>query len=166
MKEDWESIIAFVLKMEGGADGENDPSDPGGYTKFGISSKAYPSLDIKNLTLSEAKEIYHKDYWLACSCDDLPSALSMCVMDTAVNQGTTKAKRILQIALGMDLVDGIIGPKTIAAAAKSGRGQVKKYLAERLTAYARLMAENQNLLKFSLNWNYRVLSLAEIVLKS
>lgn len=161
MKNDWDNAVTFVLKMEG--DYTVDPNDPGGETKFGISKKAYPSLDIKNLTVEEAREIYHRDYWLPCSCDDLPSAFSISVFDCAVNQGTGKAKRLLQIALDVT-VDGVIGPKTIEAAVKADTYRVKKYLAERLADYARIMSANPKLLVFAVNWSYRVLSLAELIL--
>lgn len=151
--------------MEGGETAELDPNDPGGLTKFGISQKAYPSLDIAHLTRDQAKEIYRRDYWLACKCDDLPRALAISVFDTAVNQGTTKAKRLLQMALATT-IDGVIGPKTIEAAAKSNSHHVKLYLAERLAEYARLMAKNQNLLTWAVNWSHRVISLAELVLSA
>lgn len=161
MNSDWEKAIAFVLKMEG--DYTLDPNDPGGETKYGISHKAYPSLDIKNLTIEQAKEIYQRDYWQACRCDELPSGFALCVFDTAVNQGVGKAKRILQMALEVD-VDGIIGDKTISAAFKAKPSRVKKYLAIRLAEYARLMAHNNDLLVFAINWSYRVLSLAQLSL--
>ncbi|GIW22249.1 MAG: hypothetical protein KatS3mg068_1256 [Candidatus Sericytochromatia bacterium] len=50
--------ISKTLKWEGGY--VNDPKYPGGETKFGISKAFYPTLDIKNLTLQKAKEIYKK----------------------------------------------------------------------------------------------------------
>jgi lysozyme family protein len=161
MKNDWEKAIDFVLKAEGGYG--NNPNDPGGETKFGISKKSYPSLDIKNLTLEQAKKIYIDDYWVRCRCDDLSSPFAIATFDCAVNQGTTKAKRILQMALEVK-VDGIIGPITIAAASKSIRYQVKKLLALRLSEYARLISENKRLLEFSVNWCYRVINLSELVL--
>jgi len=163
MNDDWPRAIEFVLKMEGGETAENDPNDPGGLTKFGISQKAYPALDIKNLTLDQAKDIYRRDYWQACECDGLPTPFAIAVFDTAVNQGVNKAKRLLQIALDVN-VDGIIGPKTITAAFKAEPYRVKKFLAERLAEYARLMAGNQNLLVFAVGWSYRVISLAQLVL--
>lgn len=162
MYDDWNQAIDFVLKMEGGSEAENDPNDPGGSTKFGISKKAYPGEDIAALTLERAKELYRLDYWQACRCDELPSDFAIAVFDTAVNQGVGKAKRLLQIALGVT-VDGVIGDKTLAAAHKAGPRQVKKFLAERLAAYARLMAEHQNLLVFAVNWSFRVISLAELL---
>jgi len=161
MKEDWPKSIEFVLKMEGGDEVENNPADPGGQTKFGISKKAYPSLDVAHLTRPEAEEIYRRDYWTPCACDDLPWPFSIAVFDCAVNQGPVKAKRLLQMALDMDTVDGVIGAKTLAAAAKASPYRLKKMLALRLAEYARTMAEHQNLLVFAVDWSYRVLSLLE-----
>ncbi len=160
MNNDRETAIDFVLKMEG--DYTFDPNDPGGETKYGISKKAYPAHDIKNLSLDEAKSIYLRDYWHACKCDELAYPFSLLVFDTAVNQGVRQGCRLLQMALGVK-EDGIIGDKTIEASHKAGRSSVKKFLAERLVAYARLMASNSNLLVFSFNWFHRVLSLTEIV---
>jgi len=161
MNADWPTAIDFVLKMEGGY--SQDPNDPGGETNFGISKRAYPSLDIKNLTVDVAKEIYLRDYWNICKCDELPSALAISVFDTAVNQGTGIAKRLLQIALNVT-VDGIIGDKTIAAAFKANSRTVKLFLAHRLDQYAQLIATNSRLHGFAINWAYRVLSLSELVL--
>jgi lysozyme family protein len=161
MKEDWNDAINFVLKMEGGY--TVDPNDPGGETNFGISKKAYPNLDIKDMTVDQAEAIYQSDYWAPCSCDDLPKPLALSVFDCAVNQGVTKAKRILQMALGVE-VDGNVGPETIAAAMKSGPQQVKLYLADRLAEYSRIMADNPKLLVFAQNWAFRVVSLAELIL--
>ena len=49
----FDQVIDRVLAHEGGY--VNDPDDPGGETKYGISKKAYPKIDIKNLTKEEAK---------------------------------------------------------------------------------------------------------------
>ena len=162
MIEDWEKAIAFVLKMEGGDMPENVKGDPGGLTKFGISQKAYPSVDIAGLTLEQAKDIYRRYYWNQCACDQLPTPFSIAVFDTAVNQGVGKAKRLLQLSLDVT-VDGVIGDKTIAAAHKASRYRVKRFLAERQTSYARLMADKPELLQFALDWSYRVISLAELI---
>ena len=166
MKEDWETAISFVLKMEGGETAELDPNDPGGLTKYGISQKAYPNLNIKDLTLEQAKDIYYKDYWLPCSCDELPTIYAISVFDTAVNQGVGKSKRLLQISLNMDEVDGVIGPKTIAASWKAPVSKMKKYLAVRLADYAKIMSDNPKLLCYAVNWSYRVLSLYELIIST
>lgn len=162
MNSDWDKAIAFVLEMEG--EYTLDPNDPGGETKFGISKRAYPDLDIKHLTVEQAKEIYLMDYWKPCSCDDLPTPFAIAVFDTAVNQGTTKAKRMLQIALDVT-VDGVIGEKTITAAYKASPRKIKKYLAERLAAYVRTILDNPKLIVFAVNWSFRVIALAELILE-
>jgi len=80
---DFESAVAFVLEREGGY--VNDPADPGGETKYGISKRKFPGEDIKNLTVEQAKELYYKHYWLEFHCDTLPWPMSLLVFDTAVN---------------------------------------------------------------------------------
>jgi hypothetical protein len=90
MKESFDKALSFVLSWEGGY--SNDPNDAGGETNFGISKRAYPNEDIKNMTMDRAMEIYRNDYWNACNCDDLPYPLDMVIFDTAVNMGVGRAK--------------------------------------------------------------------------
>lgn len=91
-----------------------DLRDPGGETKFGISKRSYPTLDIKALTLADAKAIYRRDFWDRAQCDKLPAALAFDVFDTAVNSGIGQAIRFLQRAVGV-ADDGVIGPLTLSA---------------------------------------------------
>lgn len=100
-----------LLKHEGGY--VNHPSDPGGETKFGISKRAYPNVDIKALTEEEAKRIYRRDYWDPMRLDDLPQTVRFDMFDTAVNSGIRQAVIFLQRAAGVD-DDGKLGPVTIA----------------------------------------------------
>ena len=93
MKKDFEKALKFVLKWEGGY--SNDPNDPGGETKFGISKRSYPELDISKLTLKQAKEIYYQNYWLKTGCDELPYPFNIVVFDTAVNMGRRRAMEFL-----------------------------------------------------------------------
>lgn len=164
MTGDWEKAIEFVLRMEGGAAGEKDPNDPGGYTKFGISTKSYPRLDIKNLTLDQAKEIYRRDFWNDCHCDELPSRFSLIVFDTAVNMGQGTARRLLQMTLDVE-VDGIIGQQTVSAAFMASPRRAMKYLAFRQAEYDRRILANPKLLVYAVNWSFRVLSLFETASK-
>ena len=127
----------FVLPWEGvrGEDGgyTDDPGDPGGETKWGVSKRSYPNLDIANLTKPAALQIYFRDYWLKTGkqksyCDSLPHPANLAHLDCVVNVGNWKtakdgtpvwhgrANMILQIALGVD-DDGYIGPATLAAVA-------------------------------------------------
>lgn len=91
----------------------NNKSDPGGETKFGISKRSYPALDIASLTLADAKAIYKRDFWDRAQCDRLPQAVAFDVFDAAVNSGIWQSIRFLQRAMGL-ADDGIVGPLTLA----------------------------------------------------
>lgn len=85
----FDQALAFVLEREGGY--VNDPADPGGETNFGISKRAYPTIDIRHLTPELAGAIYFRDYWSAAGCETLAPDLALLVFDTAVNCGVTRA---------------------------------------------------------------------------
>src|SRR5690606_38914271 len=110
--------VEMVLRHEGGY--VYDPADPGGETKYGISKRSYPQLDIRNLIREQAIEIYRRDWWDRYGYDRIKSLdVATKVLDLAVNMGPAAAHRLLQEALvflGHQLaVDGILGPKTLAA---------------------------------------------------
>lgn len=95
----------------------NDPNDPGGETRYGISKRSYPGVDIKNLTIDGAKAIYRADYW--AELDIFPDVLRFQLFDFAVNSGVETAIRHLQKALHV-ADDGHWGPVSIAALAAAG----------------------------------------------
>jgi lysozyme family protein len=82
--------FAVVVGEEGGY--VNDPADPGGETRYGISKRAYPDVDIKNLTLAQAQAIYQRDYWDALACDGYSWEVALVTFDCGVNQGVSVAK--------------------------------------------------------------------------
>lgn len=88
----FDAAFAFVVGVEAGY--VNDPNDPGGETKFGISKRAYPNEDIPNLTLERAKQLYQRDYWDAADCEPLPWGRGLMQFDAAVNQGVSFAKTL------------------------------------------------------------------------
>ena len=107
-----DATFNFIIKWEGGY--VNDPKDPGGETKYGISKRAYPTEDIKNMTKERAKFLFVRDYWSKCSCDELPECLAVMVADTAFNCGVVRAKKMLQKSFGLT-EDGIFGKMSFAA---------------------------------------------------
>jgi lysozyme family protein len=113
----FEQAFNNVVGLEAGY--VNDPHDPGGETKYGISKRSYPNLDISAITLDQAQAIYHSDFWLKLRCDDLPEVVAETLFAEGVNLGTHEAALILQRSLGV-VADGDIGPVTIAAATKLG----------------------------------------------
>lgn len=105
------TAIEKTISYEGGY--SNDPDDSGGETNFGISKKAYPNLDIKNLTIQQATEIYQRDYWDKMQCSAIgDSKIAWKIFDIAVNHGVDGAIRLVQHVVGC-VVDGVIGPQTL-----------------------------------------------------
>ena len=88
--------FAFIAIWEWGnrKDGgyTNDPVDPGGETKWGISKRAYPDIDIKSLTKEEALIIYEKDYWLKIGADKMEKRMAIACFDSAVNCGVGRTR--------------------------------------------------------------------------
>ena len=155
----FDKAIEFVLQFEGGY--VNDPTDPGGETKYGIAKRSYPSLNIADLTKEDAVHIYQRDYWQVCKCDMLPSPIAILVFDTAVNQGTDAAIRLLQAALGVN-VDGVIGPATIDGARRSDFLEaISTFTAGRCMRYAL----NPNVKRFGSGWFRRVVACLQTALQ-
>lgn len=109
-----------------------DKNDAGGETKWGISKRSYPHLDIKNLTQEQAKAVYYKDFWFPVSGLDLHDGVLWQLFDTAVNSGPTTAIRLYQKALGV-ADDGHFGRVSKSAALNmSESDQIMRVIAERI----------------------------------
>ena len=109
---DFDVAVRLLLEEEGGL--VDNPDDPGGLTKYGISQRTYPNIDIRNLTREAAIAIYKRDFWDSLRIEALPAILRYAYFDAAVNCGAATAALFLQRALGVR-ADGIIGPITRAA---------------------------------------------------
>jgi lysozyme family protein len=123
-------IATEIIQREGGF--VNDPDDPGGATNFGVTIHTMRALgldldhdgtvtaaDVRALTREQAIEIFEKHYFEKPLIALLPRALHASVFDMYVNAGGNAIKILQRMLndLGNRLeVDGILGPKTIAAA--------------------------------------------------
>lgn len=154
----FETSVAHVLDAEGGF--VDDPRDPGGRTNFGISQRAHPDVNIKELTRDQAKAIYRSDYWDAVSAGELPAPVDHVVFDAAVNQGVRAAIKTLQSALGVT-TDGIIGPNTLGAVADHDPDQ----LAERVLGYRAVRYARTNNPAFLRGWFNRLFELHRHILE-
>ena len=142
--------IAHVLAAEGGL--VNDPQDPGGVTKFGISQRSYPALDIRALSLDDAKAIYQRDYWDKLQGEALPAGLDLLLLDHAVNAGPARAIRLLQHLVGVP-EDGLMGPVTLAGVAIADpQDLIARYSELRLDFYRDLPTWRH----FGAGWSRRV----------
>lgn len=133
---DFQGAVKIILHQEGGY--VNNPTDPGGQTKFGISKRSYSHIDIPLLTKEQAKEIYLRDFWKPLRCDSLPSEVRLSVFDTGINMGPSVAVKILQTVIRTE-IDGIIGPKTISKAYNFDRWiLITQYMTLRVILYTRM----------------------------
>lgn len=150
----WEKAFDLLMTNEGGY--VNDKQDSGGETKYGISKKTYPDVDIPALTLCQAKEIYRRDYWDACKCDYLPDALSVSVFDFAANSSVKQAVKLLQRSLGVK-DDGIMGNQTIGACNSCNiRKVLENFAARKQDFYLKIVERNPKKKKFFDGWTKRV----------
>ena len=108
----FDEAFAKLIEHEGGY--VNDPADPGGETKYGISRRAYPGEDIAGMTLERAKTIYQRDYWGPAGCDAVPPGVKFQVFDCAVNSGVAATIKLVQRAV-CTVPDGVLGPQTLMA---------------------------------------------------
>ena len=154
----FDEIIEVVLEHEGGY--VNDPKDPGGETNFGIAKRSHPDVDIKNLTKEGAKEIYKEVYWDKNKVESLPEELWHIYFDMCVNQGKSRAVKIIQRAVngkgGSLTVDGGMGPMTITAIGKS-RVELDRVRAYRVKYYVDLVTRKPDLERFYFGWFKRAL---------
>ena len=121
--------MKFIYKWEGHY--SNDPDDPGGETKYGISKRAYPNEDIKNLTRERAEVLYKRDYWDKLDLDKYPQDKAVVLMNVAVNMGVGKAREFANT-----------GDYQAAIAAIRGH-------------YAAIVRKNPKLAKYQKGWENR-----------
>ena len=147
---DIEEMTAEIVRREGGF--VNDPDDPGGATKYGVTIHTLRALrgratvdDVKALTEAEAVEIFKGQYFERPKINQLPAPLQASVYDMQVNAGANAIKILQRLAVDFDVklaVDGVLGPKSIAAIdrvySKAGARFVDAYGIARRNYYFRI----------------------------
>jgi lysozyme family protein len=134
--------MARLLADEGGY--VDNPADPGGETKFGITKREYPNLDIAALTPEAAAAIYYHDWWQRYRYGELPGPIAVKLFDLAVNIGPDHAARCVQRALracGRRVTeDGALGRATITAARAANQLALLAALRAEAAGYYRALA--------------------------
>ena len=152
----FEKAFKYVIYNEGGY--VNNPSDLGGETKYGISKRSYPNLDIKHLPLEQAKKIYFCDYWLKGKFEQISDdTLATQLFDLSVNLGIKAETIVLQRALrsvGMNVQeDGLLGPVTLSATNNADTNALLAAIKSEAAGYYRLIAaKNPQQQKFLSGW--------------
>lgn len=128
----FDDAVEHVLAAEGGF--VDDPVDRGGATNFGISSRANPDVDVRNLTREGAKAIYRERYWEPIGAEQLPAEIRDVAFDAAVNQGVGWTRDAL----------------------KEAGGDVDRFVALREARYREIVAEDPSQAKFLRGWLNRL----------
>jgi len=135
----FDKIYPFTMKWEGWDKITDDPDDPGGLTKFGLSKKANPDLDIASITLDDARDIYKSRYWNSVT-KGVNDLLDMAAFDSAVNCGASRVKTwLLRCSTYSDMLD------------------------RRLEHYEDIIAKNPKLAKYRKGWKNRVVALRKFL---
>jgi lysozyme family protein len=122
-------IAEEIVDREGGF--VNDPDDPGGATKHGVTVHTMRRLgldldgdgvigvaDVRRLSRDQAVEIFITHYFQRPQIAKVPAALQPALFDMYVNAGANAVKILQRLLrdMGFDVtVDGAIGPQTLAA---------------------------------------------------
>lgn len=120
---DFLTTIERVLGHEGRY--VNNPADPGGETKWGITWPVLreaialklvpPETTIASLERDQAITVYNFRFWMRINASKLFDGVAYQLLDFAVNSGIENAVRKFQLALGVS-DDGHWGPVSQAAA--------------------------------------------------
>lgn len=136
-ESDFDTAVEFVLEREGLL--SNHSNDRGGLTKYGISQKANPDIDVANLTRDDAIAIYKERYWDAIGADDMNMSTALVAFDAAVNHGTGTAQRMLN---------------------ETG-GQIGSMLEWRMNYYDQIVERDSSQSVFLAGWRNRIGHLAD-----
>ena len=166
--------IEHILEHEGGF--VNDPNDPGGATKYGVSLRYLLKRgdmlgdfdgdgdididDIQGMTVPMAKEVYRSGFWDPNRFGEIKSQLlATKIFDMAVNMGSKQAWKLAQGAASEHgctlLIDGIVGPQTIKCMNDIEKHDYDVIMTLRLVQkkfYEGIMVRNPKLQKFALGW--------------
>ncbi|MCA0872863.1 peptidoglycan-binding protein [Seohaeicola saemankumensis] len=123
-------IAEEIVAREGGY--VNDPDDPGGATKYGVTIHTMRRLgldltgdgvvgvaDVRALSRAQAVDIFIRHYFERPRIAEMPAALQPSLFDMYVNAGGNAVKILQRMLRDMGYavsVDGAIGPQTLGAA--------------------------------------------------
>jgi lysozyme family protein len=150
----FDRAVEILLGHEG--EFSDHPADPGGATRWGVTERVARANGytgpMRQYPIEHARLVYRKLYWATTRCDELPSPLRYPVFDAAVNSGVRQSILWLQRAVGAS-PDGVIGPKTIAAAwAAPAEALARRMISDRL----RFMTDRKTWPVFGRGWARRI----------
>lgn len=164
-----DAIISHIFEAEGGDKFTNDPLDAGGPTKFGItlgalqewrdSNHPVTAEDVRNLQETEARDIAYARYIVKPGFARISDAgMRYALVDFTYLFGPDDSIPALQEIVG-SAVDGVLGPKTAAAAnAMEPRKVINLLAVKRIKLHANRVVQNESQLRFLRGWINRASS--------
>lgn len=139
-------IERTIMQWEGGATYTNDPDDAGGETKYGISKRFNPDINIKDLTLDQAVSIAKTRYWDALHIDGFAyPPFRWKLFDIAYNQGVGTAQAFI----------GLLKKK------KDTQEAVWELATLQMKRYANKVVEKPTNIKYIRGWTNRAMDTGE-----
>src|SRR5215469_4213519 len=171
---DYQPFVERMIERYEGGYGW-DRRDPGGPTKYGITcfdlaEHRHETMDsmakwaplVKAMPLSEADDIYAQKYATACAFNALDIGKDCVVFDFGVNSGPSRSIKCAQQVCGNLVVDGELGPLTLAAInAHDATDFIGQLCATRLRFLQGLDTWNT----FGTGWTARVIDLRQYSLR-
>jgi lysozyme family protein len=145
------SADRIVVGIEG-AHG-NQAQDPGGDSWFGIARNFHPDEPWPP-TWGRAQQLRHDEYWTAHHCDVMPWPWALVIYDAAINEPDHGLKAV-QDELGIQPVDGVIGPQSLVAILRADPSHIIRVMGRRIVAYSGQPLWTQD----GLGWSVRALEI-------
>lgn len=129
MPSSFNDAFDFLIKSDVEGELSDLKDDRGGLTKFGLSERTYPNLDIRNLTKDDAKKIYQKDWWSILyndiSSQKIVNALFITIINVGARPGHILMQKAINVLIKDDIeVDGLFGLETLDALNKCDPDQL------------------------------------------
>jgi lysozyme family protein len=165
-------IIAFIVHRFEGGTFTDDPLDPGGATKWGVTQRALGQFhgrpatvdEVKALTFERACDVHRELSLLRNGLWQVPDwRLKFVVVDASINFGDDDAIPWLQEAVGA-APDGRLGPLALAAVKKADAlAAAIKVMALRQRKHSARVHQRPSQLKWFRGWIDRCTTLLEKV---
>ncbi len=177
MKADgfFQQAFEWLMKVEGGY--SDNPNDPGGATKYGVTLKALREFhhnenlskeDVFNLTLSQAQDFYFNSYWKPLGLEKCISQdVCTILLDQAVNRGVGAVEAQLRQLLDAKISPSFQNQIEILNFYESERdkvpylmqGFILNFLVLSLKSYSEIVIKHPERIAFLRGWTARVANL-------
>lgn len=175
----FESAWYFLMQAEGAGKYVDNPADPGGPTRWGVSLKTLREVrnntrleaqDVAMMTEAEAKQICLKNYYNPlglAGCRNVPAAV--CILDQGFNRGNTLVNRLVQTVLIEVLGHvSLLTPDGLNVLATGDPSKNRRFLLKFIVgsqkAYFQRVQEYPHLAQFLPGWINRTQALIGVVL--